>query len=76
MAFTRSPLNPNYDGNFLAWSRTDEEREGDSDDDTETFSARPQNAGPLLSVAARAEGRALPENQAARRAEVLRRLMD
>lgn len=73
--FQRSTLNPNYDGNFVAWPRTDEEREGDSDEETEAYNANPLHAPPLFQSAARAEGRALPENQAAKRAEILRHLL-
>ena len=73
-AFVRSMINPNYDGNFAAWPRTDEEREGDSDGETESYNQA--NGPPLLSAASRAEGLALPENQAARRADFLRHLLD
>lgn len=68
--FERSSLNPNFDGNYLGWQRTDEEREGDSDDETEAFNASVRPLGQAL----RAEAVARPENQAARRAEQVRQL--
>jgi len=70
--FARSSLNRNYDGNFLAWRRTDEEREGDSDEDTDAYNAK---AAPLAE-AKRAEGRAAPAGEAGRRAELVRKIFE
>ena len=70
IAFQRSTLNPNYDGNFLQWPRTDEEREGDSDDETDAYNAV---AAPLAE-AGRASARAAPTGQAAARAEMVRKM--
>lgn len=71
-AFVRSSLNPNYDGNFQAWPRTDEEREGDSDEETDAYN---QQHAPLKE-AARAEGAAHPANEAAARQELIRTLFE
>ena len=68
--FVRSSLNPNYDGNVFIWKKTDEEREGDSDDDTDAYNA---SHAPLDAFRT-AESRALPENQAALRQEMVRTL--
>ena len=71
-AFVRSSLNPNFDGNFQAWPRTDEEREADSDEETETYN---RTRAPLQE-ATRAEGAAHPANQVAERQELVRKLFD
>lgn len=70
--FARSSLNANYDGNFNAWQRTDEEREGDSDDDTDAYNAK---AAPLAE-GKRAEGRVAPAGDARRRAEMIRKIFE
>ena len=72
VAPVRSSLNPNFDGNVFEWPRTDQEREGDSDDETESFN----RVHAPLQEAARAEGVAHPANQAAARQELVRRLFD
>ena len=71
VAFERSTLNPNFDGNFIAWPRTDEEREGDSDGDTEAFNEA--HGARLATAVARAEA-AAGHHRAARRAETVREL--
>ena len=72
VAPVRSSLNPNFDGNVFEWPRTDQEREGDSDDETESFN----RVHAPRQEAARAEGVAHPANQAAARQELVRRLFD